>query len=702
MKVIPLLLLSLPRALSLPQAYSDKAFEISTNSAADVSHITAGTIASADQNGPWQSLTTSHDHLETTSPAPSITAPISDHPSAHSIPFESPQIFTSAPGGAIETLSQQTSQPISPTHIDSHAVSELLADAIGKSQLSSDSTGSGADFSSTNGVDTSDTANEARDIASDITKLAQDSENEFLSATPQSTEPGFVPVYFAGGYFVAEFTIGSSYLLIKVDTSSFHFWVISNVLPDECKEATQAGSGCYKPDPTATPIAGSVGYTFRYRDGAQASGTEIYADNISAAGIFGAASWTKQVFALPSQLEEWDASSGMSGILPLGFNAKEYWMSKSSSSSTSTTMTTSSGSNSTEEILDESPLDITNWHFFTTYFKPGSQMFIGFDYEPKDLYEGSLTEVAVAPINGSWFVMPDSTWAGVAVESGSSGSSGSGSGAESTTAAAATPTDSGSGGGDASATSAEAGGETPASTAEGGDMTVSVTSTDTTESVSVTATESGTTTTTAAEDSTITETASSTDTESLSVEGAPNTQLVGTNNIRKHRRVKKRQDSTASSSSSSQYPILLDTGSKETLLDATTVKSIYDSLQGSCLTVAGSLHNCTFPCSFNYSNFAITPEYSSSIGLPWGSTTIPVDLTQFSSEVYDGCHPESGAETCSSTCRGLIQAQKPGKEYYIYGALVFKSAFFKWDTTGNGTVGMAPYKARGGSSWYYA
>ncbi|KAF3191408.1 hypothetical protein TWF225_001540 [Orbilia oligospora] len=709
MKLALFIILSLPVVLSRPQAYSDEAFEISTNAAADVSHITAATIPPADQDGTWETLTTSHNHPETTGSAPPTTVPISEHPSAQSVATDA-SVSSSTPGGAVETLSQQTAQPISPTHIDNHGINELLA-GVSNTLSSLSNSGSGADSSissggTNTGLDTSDSATESRDIAQDINSVVESTENEFLASSQQTVEPGFVPVYSAGGHFVAEVTIGSSYLLIKVDTSSFHFWVISNLLPDVCREATKAGSGCYKSDPEATVIPGNVGYTFRYRDGTQASGTQIYSDTVSAAGIFGAAAWSKQVFALPSQLQHWDGSSGISGILPLGFNAKEYWTSKASSS-TSTTSPTSN--NSTEKILDESPLDITNWHFFTTYFKPGSQMFVGFDYDPKDLYEGNLVEVPVAAINGSWFVMPDSTWATVAVGSGSASATAAATDAGSTPAATATDTGSGSGAGSSardsgsvSASPTDTETNSPAATATDSVNSTSITTTDAGDAGSATATDSGSTAaTTTDQESTITETASSMETstvESLSVENAANTQLVataGTDSIKK-RSLQKRQDSA-----SMQYPILLDTGSKETLIDTATVKSIYNSLQGSCLTVNGGLHNCTFPCSFNYSNFAITPEYPASIGLPWGQTTIPVDLSQFASEVYDGCHPESGADSCSSTCRGMIQAQKQGKEYYIYGTLVFKSAFFKWDTSGNGTIGMAPYAGRAGGSWYY-
>ncbi|KAK6528394.1 hypothetical protein TWF281_009635 [Arthrobotrys megalospora] len=695
MKLGPLLLLSLPGVLSRPQAYSDNAFAVSTNAGADSSHITAATIPSIDQDGTWETLTTSHDHVETGGAGPAPTAPISDHPSAHSMPGPA-SVPTSGPGGAVETLSQQTIQPISPSHIDSHGLNELLAgvsnslSALGGTDSSSGSSSSSGSGAGTGGT-SSDSTNESRDIAQDINEIVEGTENEFLAASQQSVEPGFVPVYFAGGYFVAELTIGSSYLLIKVDTSSFHFWVVSNLLPDMCREATKSGSGCYKPDASATSIPGDVGYTFRYKDGTQASGKQIYSDNVSAAGIFGAAAWTKQVLALPSQLQHWDASGGISGILPLGFNAKSYWSSKASS----TTSTTGSSSNSTEEILDESPLDITNWHFFTTYFKPGSQMFIGFDYEPKDLYEGTLTEIPVAPINGSWFVMPDSTWATVGLASAS------GSATAAATDARTTP----------EATPMDSATESEAATTESPDTesvdTESSTPTDGGDSGSTTPTDAAAATT---DESSPTETMGPTDTtsptdtgasESFSIDLPVNTQLVataGTDSIKRsiRSRLAKRQDSA-----SLQYPILLDTGSKETFIDSATVKSIYNSLQGSCLTVGGNLQNCTFPCSFNYSNFAITPEYPASIGLPWGLTTIPVDLTQFSSEIYDGCHPASGSDACSSTCRGLIQAQKPGKEYYVYGALVFKSAFFKWDTSGNGTIGMAPYAGRGGGSWYY-
>ncbi|KAK6500848.1 hypothetical protein TWF506_003609 [Arthrobotrys conoides] len=711
MKLIALFLLSLPVALSRPQAYSDQAFDITTNAAADASHITAATIPSIDQDGTWETLTTSHYHPEITGSAPSTTVPISDHPSAQSVVTDS-AISSSAPGGAVETLSQQTAQPISPTHIDDHDINELLAGASNTPSSLSDS-GSGADspIANTNtGLDISDSATESRDISQDINSVVESTENEFLAASQQTVEPGFIPAYYAGGYFVAEVTIGTSYLLIKIDTSSFHFWVVSNLLPDLCRESAEAGSGCYKPDTAAgaTAVPGNLGYTFRYKDGTQASGTQIYSDTVSGAGIFGSASWTKQIFAVPSQLQHWDGSSGISGILPLGFNSKSYWTSKASSSSTTST-TSSTSNNSTEQILDESPLDITNWHFFTTYFKPGTQMFVGFDYDPKDLYQGELVEVPVAPINGSWFVMPDSTWASVVAESGSAGASAT----TDAGAPAATATDSGPGSGpgsgsgsgevssaDVSASPTNTATDSQVATATDSGISTAVTTTD--DSGSATATETSTAaTTTETEESTITGITSSTETrtvESLSAENAPNTQLVasaGTNSIEK-RRLRKRQDPTTP-----QYPILLDTGSKETLIDTPSVKSIYNSLQGSCLTVNGGLHNCTFPCSFNYSNFAITPEYPTSIGLPWGQTTIPVDLSQFASEVYDGCHPESGADSCSSTCRGMIQAQKPGKEYYIYGALVFKSAFFKWDTSGNGTVGMAPYAGRGGQSWYY-
>ncbi|KAF3211232.1 hypothetical protein TWF191_010810 [Orbilia oligospora] len=494
MKLAPFILLSLPVVLSRPQAYSDEAFEISTNAAADASHIIAATIPPADQDGTWETLTTSHYHPETTGSAPSTTVPISEHPSAQSVVTDA-SVSSSTPGGAVEILSQQIAQPISPTHIDNHGVNELLA-GVSNTLSSLSNSGSGADSSissggTNTGLDTSDSATESRDIAQDINSVVESTENEFLASSQQTVEPG-------------------------------------------------------------------------YRDGTQASGTQIYSDNVSAAGIFGAAAWSKQVFALPSQLQHWDGSSGISGILPLGFNAKEYWTSKASSS-TSTTSPTSN--NSTEKILDESPLDITNWHFFTTYFKPGSQMFVGFDYDPKDLYEGNLVEVPVAAINGSWFVMPDSTWATVAAGSGSASATAAATDAGSTPAATATDTGSGSGSGAGSSagdsrsvstspTDTET--NSPAATATDSGNSTSIITTDTGDAGSATATDSDSTTaTTTDQESTITETASSTETssvESLSIENAANTQLVataGTDSIKK-RSLRKRQDST-----SMQYPILL-------------------------------------------------------------------------------------------------------------------------------------------------
>ncbi|EPS39659.1 hypothetical protein H072_6552 [Dactylellina haptotyla CBS 200.50] len=656
--ILSFLLIYLPQALSRPQGFSDEAFEISTNSAADISHILASPIPTIDQDGEWSSVTAAHP---------------TGLPTAQSVSTDVASYSTSNLGGIGEAVAQDTSQPASPTHLDDHAIIEVLQSAA----------------TETPSVDSGS-------ISQDINSITSATDNEFILASQQSAEPGFVPVYFAGGYFVAELTIGSEDLVfLKVDTSSFHFWVISSLLPELCRPALRTGAGCYTPGPDAEVVPNNARYTFTYPDGLMVTGTKVYSDAVSAADIFGAAKWEKQILALPEIVEPWDDESGIGGVLPLGFNAKQYWASRSSSSSTG-------AGNTTENVLAESPLDITNWHFFTTYFKPGRQMFIGFDYEPKELYAGSLMEVPVAGINGSWFVQPDGNWATVSV-GGAAGTS------NTTTAETIT----------GSSTETAAGSESMMS-GTGSDMSWSTTANGTSVE-EVTATDSGSGSETTADaaastgaditEPTATDTVETTDATSveLTVDTATASLETGITSIAANAQLAMQTSSgdivkrdTTPQAGSEELPILLDTGSKETYISSTAVKSIYGALSGSCLTVNGGLYNCTYPCSFNYSSFAIKPKYDTTIGLPWGTTTIALDMTQFASEVYDECHPVTGEDTCSMTCRGLIQATKPGREYHVYGSVVFKSAFFKWDTSGNGTVGMAPYADRGGGSWYYA
>ncbi|EWC47597.1 hypothetical protein DRE_03217 [Drechslerella stenobrocha 248] len=464
-----------------------------------------------------------------------------------------------------------------------------------------------------------------------------DSANDFIAAPQETARAGFIPVYPAGGAFVAELNIGDNLLYLRVDTGSFHFWVISNLMPDICTSAIRAGSGCYTQGTSATPLpTATAGYTFRYRDGVKASGSSAVIENVGAAGIFGSVAWASQVVALPATVTPWDGNSGVSGVFPLGFSAQAYQEARAG------------GSANLTEIIDQSPLGLNNWHFFTTYFKPGAQMFLGFDYDPVELYRGPLAEVSIAAINGSWFVQPDESW--------STAAQGSATAAATTDAGSAMPTSTG----PAMATGAD-----------------SDTLADTTATVS--ATESVETTTT--------------------VQRSSSDAPMETTEIMKRQHhpanVVKRQ------LGSERLPILLDTGSEDTYIDADTVKAIYTALSGSCLTIQGSLHNCTYPCTFDHANFAISPEYPATIQLPWGASAISIDTKQLVAEVYDECEPEKGKKSCSSTCRGSIQAQKSGAAHYVYGAVVYKSAFFKWDTSGNGTVGMAPYSDRGGEPWFY-
>lgn len=158
-------------------------------------------------------------------------------------------------------------------------------------------------------------------------------------------------------------------------------------------------------------------------------------------------------------------------------------------------------------------------------------MFIGFDYEPKGSYSG---ELPVAAINGSWSVMPDSTWATVAAASGS---------ASATDAATATAT----------------GSESTRGSSAGDSGTVSASSTDTGTDSGVattvaTATDSGNSTPVTATDTSDWGSATATDSTDTAVKNAANTQLVvtaGTDSVKK-RSLHKRQDSA-----SLQYPILL-------------------------------------------------------------------------------------------------------------------------------------------------
>ncbi|KAF3942460.1 hypothetical protein ABW19_dt0200397 [Dactylella cylindrospora] len=479
--------------------------------------------------------------------------------------------------------------------------------------------------------------------------VTETDEKEFIAEGEQSTEPGIVPAYMAGGYFVAELNIGEQLLFLRIDTGSFHFWVLSNESPELCTSALQAGSGCYTANPTATPLPEASPYSFKYGDGTKAQGTQVVLDSVAAAAIFGSASWASQVVAMPATVTPWDGSSGVSGVLPLGLDMKAYLDS------------ITEGANSTDDAVDELPLDITDWHFFTTYFKPGSQMFIGFNYDPVNLYTGSWIQVSVAAINGSWFVQPDSTWATPTHASGS---------------ASAAVTD------------------TPASTAS--ELWSSTLTTEVSESPAASdasSAEDTTATAGTAESSTVTETSTVSASDTLSQVALAALPTAGSTVNSDSEGITLKRDT--------ELPILLDTGSVETLLHADTVKSIYDSISGSCVTLDGALTNCTYPCTLNYTSLAVTPEYPATIELPWGSATITLDLSQFSTEIYRSCHADSGASDCEATCRGSIQPQDAGANHHVYGTIVYKSALFKWDTSDNGTVSMAPYASRGGESWFY-
>ncbi|KAK6359350.1 hypothetical protein TWF696_000511 [Orbilia brochopaga] len=518
----------------------------------------------------------------------------------------------------------------------------------------------------------------------------------------QAPEPGFIPVYSAAGLFVAELIIGEDILYLAVDTGSFHFWVISSLMPEACGQAIAAGGGCYTAGPSAKNFTSSQNYTFGYKDGTVVFGAAVVEEDIGSAGIFGAVSWSEQIVALPESAKPWPADSGISGVFPLGFNEKAYEAARAADAGYREV------ANGTES-LDELTLDITNWHFFTTYFKPGAQMFLGFDYDPTALYEGDLAEVPVSSINGSWFVQPDASWV-AATQAPIVG------GAAPTPAPPPAPAPPAS---TATPAPAPAPTQTVTSTINGAIFvyyiyTIDgvVTTSTATESMTTTATDLSTTsvanititapfsnsTTTGGTDTVPTTDMSTTPTDMTSMtdttESAVSTATeTATTTVGPQRFVKRE--------SVPQMPILLDTGSEETHIDTDTVKAIYGALSGSCLTVEGRLHNCTYPCTFNYSTFTIEPEYPATIQLPWGAHPITVDTTQLVSEVYEDCHPENGANVCTSTCRGTIQEQKAGASYYVYGATVFKSSFFKWDTKDNGKVGAAPYTGGAGEAWYY-
>ena len=129
--------------------------------------------------------------------------------------------------------------------------------------------------------------------------------------------------------------------------------------------------------------------------------------------------------------------------------------------------------------------------------------------------------------------------------------------------------------------------------------------------------------------------------EALPAQPKPQTHLK-----RKLKHKRQSQDIPADVFTEATKPILLDTGSKETLLDLDSVVKIYAAISGSCITTGGTLHNCTFPCVTDYATFTVKPEYPAAIGLPWGGATIPVDLTQFATEVYNVCKPKAGETKC--------------------------------------------------------
>ncbi|KAK6535463.1 hypothetical protein TWF694_001920 [Orbilia ellipsospora] len=669
-----------------PQGFSTEAFDFTTNPA-HTTHLPNSPLPPEIQTGDWSSVAAAHP----TGTSQVIQDEV-DRPSGQSIiPTAS---ASSAPpiGGASEPVTQNSYQPASPTHYDDHGLKELLQSAA------SDSTSTPS--SSTGGF----TSNKNEFII----------ESTIIEEDDTVTEAGVIPVYHANSYFVAEVNIGSSVVFLKLDTLSFHFWVVSPLLPEYCTVSLSTGAGCYDPGEGSEEVKVDGTYTFSYPGGVKASGKTVYADTITTEDFFGAAMWEKQIVALPDSLKNWNADAGITGVFPLGFNATQYYLVKAAEEG---------GSNATSAVMTELPLNIADWHFFTTYFKPGTQMFIGFNYEGADLYQGSLVSVPVLGINGSWSVMPESTWGSVTVGNSSNAAGGvSTMATESRATGTYTPIE--------TSTPQESGAiASSASSESSSNITILATETP----IQSNASGSEEPTTTAPEEPMATtgnkaplNSGSSLWSGILALESevatvgnliasaAPDTNIAIETTAADVVKIKrdnnenvKRQSyldsaSTSTASSTGQFPILLDTGSAETYISATDVKTIYDALSGSCLTVDGGLHNCTYPCVYNFSSLSIMPAYETTVALAWGSgTTINIDMTQFASEVYNTCHPPVGSNSCSSTCRGTIQAQAPGREYYVYGSVVFKSAFFKWDTLENATVGMAPYADGNGGPWYY-
>lgn len=127
--------------------------------------------------------------------------------------------------------------------------------------------------------------------------------------------------------------------------------------------------------------------------------------------------------------------------------------------------------------------------------------------------------------------------------------------------------------------------------------------------------------------------------------------------------------------------ILLDTGVTYTSFDTGTLRKIAEAYGGSC-----SGARCKYPCHVREEDGTPdgTPQAKDvRITLPWGPDgEIPFDPRAFWAEGFNNC-PGEGC-----TCNFGLKTKDSG---FGYGSAVYKSAYFKWDTS-RSEITMYQYK----------
>ncbi|KAK6359317.1 hypothetical protein TWF696_000478 [Orbilia brochopaga] len=166
--------------------------------------------------------------------------------------------------------------------------------------------------------------------------------------------------------------------------------------------------------------------------------------------------------------------------------------------------------------------------------------------------------------------------------------------------------------------------------------------------------------------------------------------------------------------------IVLDLSSRITFVDFDTAEAIYKAFDGSCTrtpTPMGysssqkkdpSYPYCTLPIIQRWNNVTESIDYElktpGTFSLPWGpdgDIMIADQLTLVDALEGRPCANEI-RRRCEGNAFGSIQPNsfsKGGKSpmenaeanFWVYGDLVFKNAYLKWDTANGGSVSMAKY-----------